>query len=69
MNEQELEKRFPLIHWRSPQPVKTARASGLGCRFCIARDGLKSEQVADLPQSEEEFAAHMRDTHGLEMEP
>lgn len=59
------EKCHPEKPWRQPIDVSTfsKTATGLGCRICIARFGLKGENVARLPQTIEEFARHMQEYH------
>lgn len=61
--EQQLESRFPKIEWRKPLRVASPYGEGLGCRFCIARCGLKAHEVAALPQNIAEFHAHMKGYH------
>jgi len=63
ITEAELETRFPSIPWRTPVPVQTPTAKGLGCRYCIAQQGLKGTQVGTLPQNQAEFEQHMRLHH------
>jgi len=68
--EDQLEAKVPQIPWRRAIMVSLpAGARCLGCRFCIALLGLKPEHVPSLPQSFEEFTAHMRTTHGREALP
>lgn len=58
--EQKLEKRYPWISWRDPLPIASPHGSGLACRFCIAKDGLKAEDTPSLPQNLNEFRQHLR---------
>lgn len=54
------------IPWREPTEITVPTVgSGLGCRLCIAMYGVKGSDVNELPQDEDEFAAHMRDAHGV----
>jgi hypothetical protein len=68
MNEAFLEKSYPWIDWRKPLPVSVmeTEAKGIGCRFCIAMHGMKGWEVHKLPQTETEFAEHMRTIHKRE---
>jgi hypothetical protein len=55
-----LEKQFPSFRWREPMPVETRLGSGLGCRVCIANDGLRAAEVLRLPQTREDWDDHFR---------
>ena len=68
LTEEVLERDFPEINWREPLPVSSAQGKGLACRFCIAFDGLKGKMVPNLPQNKHEFAKHLREVHGREVE-
>ena len=60
--ERELVQLLPAIDWIEPLPIQTFDGkSGLGCRFCIAIVGLQGRDVAKLPQTREEFDAHMKE--------
>jgi hypothetical protein len=57
-------KKYPWIPWREPISISTpGRGSGLGCRICIAHVGIKGWQVETLPQTREEFQAHLDAVH------
>lgn len=64
--ERQLVERFPQTKWTEPLPTRTlGGSSGLACRFCIAIHGLRGCDVAKLPQTVEEFDAHIREKHGV----
>lgn len=67
MSEADLRGRFPTIPWREPLRVVTADAEGLACRFCVALYGLAGGDVTRLPQTREEFDAHMGSFHAEEV--
>jgi hypothetical protein len=59
----ELEHRWPAVEWSEPVPIQVASgATGLGCRVCIANDGVKAKDVTKLPQTREQWDEHFR-TH------
>lgn len=63
--DREMERRFSSIPWRTPLPVSTPGASGLACRLCIAREGLKGSEVEKKTfKSAAQFKKHMEETHG-----
>lgn len=63
-SETDLEANYPSIPWRTPLPIHAANgASGLACRFCVAMGGLQGSAVAQLPQTPEAFAEHMKEKH------
>ena len=57
--------RWPELDWYAPMHVGVlgSRTRGLGCRLCIAKFGLAGSDVGKLPQTLEEFAAHVREVH------
>lgn len=57
------EAKLPGIAWREPLPIETDGERGLGCKFCLARHGLKGSEVATLPKTRADFDKHMRDHH------
>lgn len=66
------------IPWREPLPVTVTDylegvgftpVRGLACRLCIARYGLRGQDVGKLPQTREEFDAHMAQMHEGEDRP
>lgn len=62
----ELERNYPEIPWRRALPICSLEqpdVTGFGCRFCIARFGLKGTDVGKLPQTEEAWLAHMAQFH------
>ncbi len=71
LTEAELEQRFPAIPWRESLPIcTTAGESGLACRLCVAMYGLHARDVSRLPQTREEFDAHLALMHpGCDSEP
>ena len=38
-----------------------------GCKICIATKGLKGNEIANLPQTEEEFHEHLEKVHGIKV--
>lgn len=64
MTDTELEKQFLLIKWREPILIVVADGTkGFGCRFCIAHNGLRADEVAALPQSASEAVRHIGSAH------
>ena len=63
LSDAELVATLPSIPWGTAVPVRTPAAHGLGCRFCIARHGLRASDVEKLPQDREAWEAHMREHH------
>jgi hypothetical protein len=63
--EEQLEEKYPQIAWRKPLHIAAPQGKGLACRFCIARYGLRTQQIPALPQNVAEFHAHMKDFHPL----
>jgi len=62
--EDKLELTYPGLPWRYPLACRVSTGeTGLGCRLCIAMHGIKAEEISDLPQTQDEFAAHMRQFH------
>ena len=60
------ESLYPEIAWRTPIRVtRTDGATGLGCRFCVARTGLKASEIPGLFASREAWEAHMKQKHEL----
>jgi hypothetical protein len=64
----EFEVRFPWIDWREPLPVGRLDDTGrrIACRLCIARFGLKAQEIETTPfcfADQIGFDAHMRATH------
>lgn len=62
----DLEAGIPYIAWREPIPVSSPTASGLGCRLCIARNGLRAADVGALFQTVEEHQDHIASVHPKE---
>lgn len=65
MTDRELEREYPWIAWREPWLVSVIEgpAGRLACRLCIARFGLRAEDVGQLPADREAFDRHMREAH------
>lgn len=66
LSDRELELTYPEIPWRAALPIHSLaepHITGLGCRFCIARFGLKGSDIERLPQTEEAWLAHMARFH------
>jgi hypothetical protein len=64
MTDHELECAHPYIEWRTPMlMIHTNGARGFACRFCIARQGFKAEQIAALPQTPAPVLAHIAEKH------
>jgi hypothetical protein len=62
--ERALQLRFPEIQWREPVKVTVVGLSPrLVCRICIARYGLKAEEVAHWPLTLDLFNHHMEQHH------
>ncbi len=61
--EEQLERAYPWIEWRKPLHAASPQGKGIGCRYCIARHGLKAAEIPALPQTIAEFHAHLRDSH------
>ena len=67
-----LERHFPEIAWREPVPLRIAgwpAWEGFACRVCIARHGLRAQEVlagdtAHAFQTREEFDRHWQEEHG-----
>ncbi len=62
-----LQVRFPEIEWREPVEVTVPGISKrLVCRICIARYGLKADEVAcNWPRSRQMFNKHMAENHHI----
>jgi hypothetical protein len=58
-----LERAYPRITWRLPMRMASPEGTGLGCRFCIARHGIKAHEIPALPQTISEFHSEMKDFH------
>lgn len=57
-------ERVPGIPWREPLPVTVPGVGvGFACRLCIAAYGLRGRDVVRLPQTREEFDAHLAEFH------
>ena len=55
---------YPTIPWGESLTVQVPGVGrGMACRFCIARHGLKGSDVAALPQTPDEWLAHMQTEH------
>lgn len=63
--EEQLERAYPRITWRLPVRIASPQGTGLGCRFCIARHGIRAHEIPALPQSIAEFHSHMKDFHDI----
>jgi len=63
--EEALERAYPKIEWRLPIRMAAPQGTGLGCRFCIARYGIKAHEIPALPQTIAEFHAHMKTFHPI----
>jgi hypothetical protein len=66
ISDAELEARWPEVPWRRALPIHSLEqpsVSGFGCRFCIARFGLKGAEIANLPQTEDDFIRHLLRWH------
>lgn len=68
MTVEQLEERFPTVHWREPVPV---RVPDLGericCRVCIAEKGLPARGLLVSPfcfDDRAEFGRHFAEEHG-----
>lgn len=62
----EYEVRFPWLPWRKSLPVSRHVVRRLACRLCIARFGLKAQEIETSPfcfVDQESFDDHMRETH------
>jgi hypothetical protein len=57
---------YPRIPWLTAIYVHVNRQRAVGCRLCIARDGLQPADVASMPQTEEELREHLRAFHHLD---
>lgn len=59
--ETSLKTRFPSIPWREALQVQTfdGTSSHLVCRICIARYGLRGEDMADWPLTQTDFQKHL----------
>ncbi len=69
MTPDELEAKYPDIRWRTPVAVHTSdRFVRLGCRFCIAMNGLKESEVKYLPTTFHAFSKHMTYVHQRQAE-
>lgn len=57
--------RFPMIVWNEPINVvlTDGEEGGYFCRICIAKHGLKAEQVIEQAVSKEEAEQHIREEH------
>jgi hypothetical protein len=59
------ELEYPGLPWREPLLVKVPGVGdGLACRLCVAKHGLRGNDVVKLPQTREEFDKHMAEQHG-----
>jgi hypothetical protein len=61
--EEQLERAYARITWRLPVRIASPQGTGLGCRFCIARYGIKAHEIPALPQNIAEFHSHMKTFH------
>ena len=63
----ELERCFPLIDWRKPvEMVDEKNNHGLGCRICIAKQGINARQIKNLPKTMADHKKHLKESHGLD---
>lgn len=60
-----LEQAFPWIEWRKPVLVSTEGAQGYVCRYCIARYGLRADQLGEKATTLDECTAHIERVHPL----
>jgi hypothetical protein len=63
MNLAELEARYPYIHWSEPIHVVTPDGAGYACRVCVANQGLSSNDVKNLFQTDAAAIAHITQEH------
>jgi hypothetical protein len=60
----ELRERFTEVPWDEPITISSGGPYRIACRLCIARFGLRGDQVDDLYQTREEWEKHMTQFHG-----
>lgn len=60
----ELRHSYPDIEWDEPVTISSGGPYRIGCRLCIARFGLRGDQVEDLYETREEWEKHMTQFHG-----
>lgn len=61
----DLERLYPSIPWREPQPVSLLGLQGkyFLCRICTALISLKGCDVPSLPKTDVEVRTHIQATH------
>jgi len=55
----------PSGRWRGSEAGGGGLAVAYACVLCVAARGLKDSEIVSLPQTIEEFRAHLREVHGL----
>jgi hypothetical protein len=63
-----IQYQVPRLPWRTPIRVSMIDGSkrGWACRLCIARIGLKAEELGSRAfTTRAEFDQHLKDVHGL----
>jgi hypothetical protein len=62
--ERELLDIFPWVKWREPQVMIVGAGTWLTCRFCVARKGIRAQDVPDVGfDRREDFDSHLRIEH------
>jgi hypothetical protein len=62
-----LEEEFPWVHWREPINLNDLKGhGGLACRICVARRGIRGDQIQFLPVSLEGHHKHLKEYHQIE---
>jgi hypothetical protein len=59
-----LEMRFPSVPWRDPIRISDVDGNfGFACRFCIARYGIRDDDIPSLSMSAREVRRHIGEHH------
>ena len=60
----ELERLFPSVPWRDPIRISDFDGNfGFACRFCIARYGIRDDDIPSLSMSAREVRRHIGEHH------
>jgi hypothetical protein len=64
LTDAELEMLFPSVPWRDPIRISDFDGNfGFGCRFCIARHGIRGCDIPSLSMSAREVRRHIGEHH------
>ena len=64
LTDAKLEMLFPSVPWRDPIRISDVYDNfGFACRFCIARYGIRDDDIPSLSMSAREVRRHIREHH------